>query len=306
MSVRERQATVLDFFNRQQTQHRVSHAYLLVGANDTYETAMVMAQALFCKEQEVGSCGHCAQCERVLNHEHGDFAFISGKDAIIKKEAIQGIKEKFIQTSFEESQYKVYIIEDVDNASLSALNSFLKFLEEPDSNIVAILCTSNPSKVLETIKSRCLILNLAMLNRDIFKNVLVETGFDNYEAKVLSNLANSVEEAEQISKSVLFHKVLDTFQEMKQHYHAKQFEEAGIMLQVEGIKNHKFDLKAIEWLCVLHEIEYAFHISDQQHQISFDDIFLLKTATKIKDRIRPGVITSMLIDQFAYELVKGA
>ena len=59
----------------------------------------------------------------------------------------------------------MYVIEDVDKSSPQAMNSFLKFLEEPESNIVAILTTSNINKVLETIKSRCLILNLEPVDK---------------------------------------------------------------------------------------------------------------------------------------------
>ncbi|MDR3152361.1 MAG: AAA family ATPase [Bifidobacteriaceae bacterium] len=53
------------------------------------------------------------------------------------------------------SNYKVFIIEDVDRMSAQAANLFLKNLEEPDDFIIWILCTTNPRDVLITIRSRC-------------------------------------------------------------------------------------------------------------------------------------------------------
>ena len=62
-----------------------------------------------------------------------------------------------------DSQYtkeSIYIIKDCEKMNKQASNSILKFLEEPVEGIIAILVTSNISKVLETISSRCQIINL--------------------------------------------------------------------------------------------------------------------------------------------------
>lgn len=293
MNLENRQPKVLSFLDKQLKQNKVSHAYLLVGETDTLDVAHYIAQKLFCKDN---ACGICQTCERVKSHEHGDFVFISGKEQTIKKDAVLEIKSRFVQTSLEDVNHKVYVIEDVDNATLHAMNSFLKFLEEPESDIVAILTTSNLNRVLETIKSRCMILHLEPINPDHLKTSLIESGLDQRDALILSRLSNTIEMAEQINEDPLFHKVIDTFTEMKQYYNQNAYDEAGIHLQVTGIKQAKFDLEAIRWLCQLHIIEYG------QDYKNMSSIKLVQLAIKIQDRIRPGVISGMLIDQFVYEL----
>lgn len=293
MSIQTRQPKVTHFINKQLEQKKISHAYLLVGETDTVDVAYYIAQKLFCQN---GGCGMCQACQRIKNNEHGDFVFISGKDQTIKKEAVLEIKSRFVQTSLEDVNHKVYVIEDVDNATHHAMNSFLKFLEEPESDVVAILTTSNLNRVLETIKSRCMILHLEQVNPDHLKESLIEAGMDQRDALILSRLSNSMEEAEEIHADPLFHKVVDTFETMKHYYHQDAYDEAGIHLQVVGIKQDKFDLKAIRWLCQLHILEFG------QDYKNMRSIKLIQLAIKIQDRIRPGVISGMLIDQFVYEL----
>lgn len=289
MSLLERQSNLFNFIDQQIDQQKIAHAYLLVGENDTTDSAYIMAQRFMCPQR---GCSTCDVCQRIINHEHGDFIFLSGKESIIKKEEVELIKQQFNQTSLENSPYKIYVIEDVDNASIVAMNSFLKFLEEPDSNIIAILTTSNINRVLETIKSRCLIFHLDAIDKTVLKESLEKMGFETQTAQLLSQMSNNVKEAKAIANQPLFNVVLDTFNEMKVYYDQNRYQEAGIYLQVQGIKKHRFDLDAMRLFLNLHKRPFI------------DDLSLMKLALETEDKIRPGVITSLLIDQFVYELSK--
>lgn len=301
LSAIKRQTQTLDFFRKQLVNDMIAHAYLLSGENDTQETAFYMAQSLFCTRNTDGACGECEACQKIANENHGDFIFISGREKSIKKEDVLMIQERFLQTSLEEVKHKVYIIEDVDNASLVAMNSFLKFLEEPESNIVAILTTSNINRVLETIKSRCLILSLSAIDKKTIRNSLLEESIDEKNAEMLSYLAKDLEDAKRIYASELYKTVVDTFENVVKYIREKKFQEAGICLQVAGIKETKFDLEALSWFCILHEHYYDTQkVKDPQS----DAYHMLEVALLIKDRIRPGVIPGMLMDQYAFELSK--
>lgn len=302
MTLKQRQKRITNLFHRQIEADKVAHAYLLVGQSDVQELAQYMSQSLFCDHYEKGPCGVCDACLKIKDHNHGDFVFLSGQEKTIKKEDVMEVKTRFLQTSLEDVKHKVYVIEDVDNASIVAMNSFLKFLEEPDSNIVAILTTSNLNKVLETIKSRCLILHLETQDKTRLETQLLEEGVDENHVRFLAYIANNLEEALQIYDQALFHHVLDTFYAMNKLYDKNKFKEAGIYLQVAGIKDHKFDLKAMRWLCELHEVSFS---TQNAHNVQAKQRELLRISMSIKDRIRSGVITSMLIDQFVYELDKG-
>lgn len=87
----------------------------------------------------------------------------------IKKEQILDIQADFKKESFD-NNLKIYIIEDASKLNKSSANTLLKFLEEPETNIVAILLTKNKYSVIKTIVSRCINVSLTkkkFLNLDV-------------------------------------------------------------------------------------------------------------------------------------------
>lgn len=81
----------------------------------------------------------------------------------IKKEQILEIQNDFRKESFD-NNLKIYIIEDASKLNKSSANTLLKFLEEPEKNIVAILLTKNRYSVIDTIVSRCINISLKKKN----------------------------------------------------------------------------------------------------------------------------------------------
>lgn len=85
---------------------------------------------------------------------YSDLVIIEPDGQWIKKEQILDLKNKFkIKSSYGGKQ--IYIIKNAENLNSSSGNTLLKFLEEPEENIIALLITSNKNKVLGTIVSRC-------------------------------------------------------------------------------------------------------------------------------------------------------
>jgi DNA polymerase-3 subunit delta' len=80
---------------------------------------------------------------------------VNGYASNIKKEDILNIINRFSKTGVEERGIKIYIIYGIEYATSQAVNSLLKFLEEPPKNTYAILTTRSINLVLPTIKSRC-------------------------------------------------------------------------------------------------------------------------------------------------------
>ncbi|AMC94561.1 hypothetical protein AOC36_11435 [Erysipelothrix larvae] len=291
----ERQHQFLSFFDRQIKLDRVSHAYMLIGKNDTYEVALAMAKRIFCPQ---GGEDNCVICQRIDHNEYADLHIISGKETSIKKDEILDLKEVMAQTAFESNSKKIYIIHDVDQASPSALNSLLKFLEEPESDITAILTTQNVNKVLETVQSRCLLVHLKPLLRRSLVSAIQDAGFPKRESIYLSYIAENKDEALKIGESTQFIQLLDLMEQLSLHYEKREMEVAGILLQV-ACKEKKMDLKSINWLCLMH---IAYYNEFKHKDVKF--LPVLKASLAIQDRIQPGVISSMLMDQFAYELIR--
>lgn len=136
--------------------NRISHAYLLCGPRGTGKTssARILAKSLNCKEgPTLTPCGKCPACLDIMNSIPVDVIEI---DAASNRsvEDTQAILEK-IQYVPVNGKFKIYVIDEVHMLSTTAFNSLLKTLEEPPANVIFILATTEPHKVLDTIISRC-------------------------------------------------------------------------------------------------------------------------------------------------------
>lgn len=153
------QAIAYKIFKNSIIKNKLSHAYLINtnGYHKGFDFAKAFAKYLLCPNNETGS-HECSVCHLIDNNSYSEFKVIEADGLWIKKEQTDELQEMFSMKSL--SGRKVYIINGVENLNISASNSILKFLEEPEEGIVAILITDNIYKVLGTIVSRCQIINL--------------------------------------------------------------------------------------------------------------------------------------------------
>lgn len=148
-----------------------SHAYLIEtnGYTDGFGFAIAMAKTLFCVKT-----GDCKKLYNLIDENNfPELKIIDPEGLVIKKEEIDELQIEFARKPLY-SDKKVYIINAAERMNQSASNSLLKFLEEPNQDIVAILITNNINEMLETIVSRCQILSLIKENINITDLNLVE------------------------------------------------------------------------------------------------------------------------------------
>lgn len=110
-----------------------------------------------------------------------DITIISSDSSVIKKSALIELQKEFNNKSLLDN-YKIYIIKEAEKLNGSSANTILKFLEEPEDNIIAFLVTDNRFHVLDTIISRCQILSLKESSYDYV--------FDDETADFISYLLN--------------------------------------------------------------------------------------------------------------------
>ena len=153
------QAIAYKIFKNSLLKNKLSHAYLINtnGYHKGLDFAKAFAKYLLCPNSETGN-HECSVCHLIGNNSYSEFKLIEADGLWIKKEQTDELQEMFSMKSL--SLRKVYIINGVENLNISASNSILKFLEEPEEGIVAILITDNIYKVLGTILSRCQVINL--------------------------------------------------------------------------------------------------------------------------------------------------
>jgi len=146
--------------------NHISHAYL-IDENDNLEAfGMVMA---FVKEILCISLTNNDEkeilCKRIDDGNYPEVKIIEPNGLLIKKGQILDLQQEFSKSSVEGNK-RIYIIRDADKMRSETANSMLKFLEEPDNNIVAILMTNNYNNLLPTIISRCQVIRLEKDNND--------------------------------------------------------------------------------------------------------------------------------------------
>ena len=140
--------------------NRLPQAVLLNGYNDSplLDLAKYFAKSIVCESEE--ACEQCLDCLRIENESYTDLIIIDGSSSTIKKQQIEDVQERFSMSALESKGIKIYIINQIENATTEAVNSLLKFLEEPTSDIYAIITTANINNVLPTIISRCMNIRL--------------------------------------------------------------------------------------------------------------------------------------------------
>lgn len=135
---------------------RVNHAYLFTGSRGTGKTtcAKILAKAVNCLNPQNGDpCGECEICRGI---DDGTVLDISEIDAA-SNNGVDNIRAIIEEAAFAPSKakYRVYIIDEVHMLSPGAFNALLKTLEEPPSNVVFILATTEVHKLPATVLSRC-------------------------------------------------------------------------------------------------------------------------------------------------------
>ena len=142
---------------------KYSHAYLFEtgGFSDSKNLIMAFVKALQCpkKNTDQKNCNNCKICTLIETGNNPEVKIIEPDGMWIKKEQIKDLMREFNKKPVLGNK-KIYIINEADRLNTATANSILKFLEEPEEGVIAILVTENIYLVLETIRSRCQIIKL--------------------------------------------------------------------------------------------------------------------------------------------------
>src|SRR5437763_1964176 len=134
--------------------NKVAHAYLFSGPRGTGKTssARILAKALNCASPTDGEpCGVCESCVEVTN---GTSLDVHELDAA-SNNGVEAMRDLVARAALgTPGRWKVYIVDEVHMLSAAASNALLKTLEEPPGHVVFVLATTDPQKVLSTIRSR--------------------------------------------------------------------------------------------------------------------------------------------------------
>ena len=152
--------------------NKLSHAFIIEsnGYSKSLDLAKSFAKYLLCPNNYSNNkkCDNCHQCQNIDKNEFIELKIIEPDGQWIKKSQLEELQELFSKKSLIGNK-KIYIINHAEKLNLSSSNSILKFLEEPEEGIIAILITESASQLLSTIVSRCQVLSLK--NRKKYTNL---------------------------------------------------------------------------------------------------------------------------------------
>lgn len=136
-----------------------AHAYLLYGPAGIGKRALAehwAAQLLCQRPAAAGACGECKACQLLAAGTHPDYFVLEPEEAEkpIRVDQVRDLVGFVVQTA-QLGGRKVVLLEPAEAMNVNAANALLKSLEEPSGDTVLLLISHQPSRLLPTIKSRC-------------------------------------------------------------------------------------------------------------------------------------------------------
>ena len=188
---------------------KISHSYIFTGEKGSGKKLLAgtFAATLQCEAGGTEPCQKCDSCKKAMGKNHPDIIMVSHeKPGTITIDEIrdQVIHDVDIRPYY--SPYKIYIIADADMMTPQAQNALLKTIEEPPEYAVIMLLTNNIGGLLPTIQSRCVRLDLKVVNDGLVKKNLMEhLHVPDYQAEIDASFAQgSIGKAKEAATSQEF------------------------------------------------------------------------------------------------------
>lgn len=173
---------------------RLRHAYLFLGPSGIgkRDLAIAFAKAMNCLEPvESGIfCDKCRVCRQINRSQHADFFILKREegDKDIKVKALRELQRSLSLAPYD-AEYRIALILNFQDASISASNALLKTLEEPPPKVILLLTAEIPESLLPTILSRCELIRLRPLALDSLSEELAIRGISDEHARLLAHVS---------------------------------------------------------------------------------------------------------------------
>ena len=196
------QAHIVHVLKRQIEAGEEMHAYIFSGTRGTGKTtiARLLAKGLNCSSEGERPCGVCENCMSIQN---GTFIDVVEIDAA-SHNGVNDIRDLSETVLYPPTvgKKRIFILDEAHMLSGPANNAFLKTLEEPPENTIFILATTEPGKMLATIRSRCMMFEFKRVPATVIveglKGIIAELGSeadDDALALIATNADGSVRDA---------------------------------------------------------------------------------------------------------------
>ncbi len=152
----------IQYINHIISNNKVSHAYLIELDNyeEDFKFVLSFIKMILCNLSYDDLNHSDNQIIHLIDtNQYPDLYYILSDTSVINKSLIKNLQKEFNNKSLLDNK-KIYVIKEAEKMNLASANTILKFLEEPEENIIAILLTNDRYHVIDTILSRCQVLSL--------------------------------------------------------------------------------------------------------------------------------------------------
>ena len=224
---------------------KVSHAYIISGEKGSGKKLLadLFAQTLQCEKKGTDPCMECRSCKQAVSRNQPDIIYVTHeKPNTISVEDIRTQINGNIMIKPYNSPYKVYLVDEAEKLSVQAQNALLKTIEEPPAYAVILLLTTNAGMLLQTIRSRCVILELKPVSSPMVKKYLMEQiEVPEYHADICTAFAQgNVGKAKRLALSDSFSEMLEHALHLVKYIH--EMEVSDMIADLKRISTYKMEI----------------------------------------------------------------
>ncbi|TCT11683.1 DNA polymerase-3 subunit delta' [Natranaerovirga pectinivora] len=175
---------------------KISHAYIINGQKGMGKKLIgnIFAKTLQCIEEKDNPCNQCTSCKQYDSENNPDVVFV--KSTKLKSIGVDDIRSQINQDIYIKPysyKYKIYMIDEAEKLTEQAQNALLKTIEEPPTYGIIILLVNNIFKLLPTILSRCVVINLKPIEDVKIKKYLIENNnIDEVDANIYVAMSQGI------------------------------------------------------------------------------------------------------------------
>lgn len=208
MTVNKELYNLIEYYH----ENKISHAYLIVTNNieKCMSDLLCVLKNIYCQSTYKDDCEVCNICNLINKSIFPNIKIIEPDKTKIKKEQILELKHHFSMTS-QFAELNTYIIKNAEKMNKESTNSMLKFLEEPEKNVLGFFITNEKNNILDTIISRCEVLNIYYQTEEINEELGINQDKYNEIIAFLKEYLIGIESEN--NKSILINKLTSTFSE---------------------------------------------------------------------------------------------
>ena len=310
------QEQMIEHFKSAIEMDKVSHAYIIQGDYDSGKKLMasVFAKALQCEQKGTEPCNHCTSCLQADTGNQPDIIYVSHEKP--NSIGIHDVREQIngsIGIKPYSSDYKIYIVDEAEKMTAEAQNALLKTIEEPPAYAVIFLLTTNLGKLLPTILSRCVVLNIQPVKDELIKRHLLSLGVEERQAEFCTAFSmGNVGKAIRVATSEEFNEIKNDCVHMLKY--AKDMQVYELIQAVKELTKYKLQIYdyldfMLMWYrdvlllkatgnanSLIYQEEYS-SIRDRGNQSSYEGIQkIIEEIEKAKVRLRANVNFELTIE----------